>query len=117
VYRITIQHPKEGQEPLVLQTDTRNLARSVAQLARENKLDYEVVTEVSPRGDNGRTEAGKASKADSGVAVTEANQDWRYSLAFSWHDTTARLEGSQGLRGKYQGRDLCPETRADKVRR
>uniref|UniRef100_A0A6H1ZYI2 Uncharacterized protein n=1 Tax=viral metagenome TaxID=1070528 RepID=A0A6H1ZYI2_9ZZZZ len=49
MYRITIQHPKEGQEPLVLQTDTRNLARSVVQLARENKLDYEVVTEVSPR--------------------------------------------------------------------
>ena len=49
MYRITIQHPKEGQQPLVLQTEKRALANSVALVARENKLDYEVVTEVSPR--------------------------------------------------------------------
>jgi len=49
MFHITIQHPVEGEAPVVLETEDRSLARSVAQLAKENGLDYEVSTEVAPR--------------------------------------------------------------------
>lgn len=49
MYKITIQHHMKDTPALKVNTESRNTARSVALLGKENNLKVEVMVESKPR--------------------------------------------------------------------
>ena len=49
MFQIVVQHTQQGAPALKLHTEKRNLARAIALLGKENKVEVKVVVEVAPR--------------------------------------------------------------------